>query len=89
MGLPSPGLAAVPGSHENGDREVLPQSGEEAAMRRRTGTLGVWPRGDDEVVVLMVRSKGSIVPTDAFIVGTLGEEITLRIPRLKRRRRDR
>ncbi len=58
-------------------------------MSRRTGTLEVWPRGDDEVVVLAVRSKGSIVPTDAFIVGTVGEEISLRLPRRDRRQRGR
>ena len=56
-------------------------------MSRRTGTLEVWPRGDDEVVVLAVRPEGFVVPTEAFLVGTVGEEITLRIPRRKRRLR--
>ena len=68
------------GSHEDGDREVLREGAEEETVTVRIGELGVFSRGNEQVVVLVVRANGSLMPTEMFLVGVIGETVSLELP---------
>ena len=45
-----------------------------------TGTLEVFRRGKESLVVLAVRPPEYVLATTVWIIGVLGEEVTLGLP---------